>query len=114
MNDPSASPVAKPLGGAHAATLWPSSGAMGKIAPPEMISEIERAWAETFRYAAERSPFYRELLKEFRSVPRLEQVLPINKHVLSERNLDFLCVPRCKVQLFYFNGIVCACNSAGV
>src|SRR5438105_3498533 len=70
---------------------------MGKIGPPEMTPEIERAWIETFRYAAERSPFYRELLKEFRSVPRLEQVRPIDKHLLSERNLDFLCVPRERV-----------------
>jgi phenylacetate-CoA ligase len=52
------------------------------------------AWASTFRYAAEHSPYYRELFKGMTGVPRLEEVPPVDKRVVSERNLDFLCVPR--------------------
>jgi phenylacetate-CoA ligase len=59
-----------------------------------MTRTFEQAWAETFRYAAERSPFYREMFRGMNGVPSLEQVPIVDKRVLSERNLDFLCVPR--------------------
>jgi len=59
-----------------------------------MPRSFEQNWTDTFRYAAERSPFYRELFREIGSVPPLEQLPLIDKSVLSKRNLDFLCVPR--------------------
>src|SRR5207249_2248424 len=46
---------------------WPSGGAMVKIGPPEMIPEIERAWAETFRYAA-RSKMFSIMSQQFRAM----------------------------------------------
>jgi phenylacetate-CoA ligase len=62
-----------------------------------MTRTFEQTWAEAVHYAAERSPFYRELFGHWRGVPPLEQVPPVDKRVLSERNLDFLCVPRSRV-----------------
>ena len=59
-----------------------------------MPRSFEQNWTDTFRYVAERSPFYRELFREIGSVPPLEQLPLIDKSVLSKRNLDFLCVPR--------------------
>ena len=58
---------------------------------------FEQNWADTFRYVAERSPFYRELFRGLNGVPPLDQVQIIDQRVLSERNLDFLCVPRERV-----------------
>jgi phenylacetate-CoA ligase len=58
-----------------------------------MTTDFEQAWAETFCYAAKRSPFYREWLRGFQGLPRLEEVPPVAKSALSRRNLDFLCVP---------------------
>lgn len=59
-----------------------------------MIRSVEQLWAETFRYAAEHSPFYRELFRGAKEVPQLASVPTVDKHIVSERNLDFLCVPR--------------------
>src|SRR5437660_983740 len=59
-----------------------------------MTGLIEQAWSETFRYATERSPFYRDLFRDINGVPRLDELPLVDKRVLSERNLDFLCVPR--------------------
>src|ERR1051325_9533708 len=59
-----------------------------------MISSLEQTWDQTFRHAAEHSPFYRELFRGMSGVPPLEQVPIIDKRAVSERNLDFLCVPR--------------------
>jgi phenylacetate-CoA ligase len=55
----------------------------------------EELWAHTFRYVAERSPYYREVLANTSKspVPGLGTIRPIDKRLLSERNLDFLCVP---------------------
>lgn len=58
---------------------------------------VEQLWAETFRHAAEHSPFYRELFRGAKDVPRLASVPTVDKRVVSERNLDFLCVPRERV-----------------
>jgi phenylacetate-coenzyme A ligase PaaK-like adenylate-forming protein len=52
---------------------------------------------ETLRYAAKHSPFYREAFRELKGIPRFEDVPIIDKRTLSERNLDFLCVPRERV-----------------
>jgi phenylacetate-CoA ligase len=52
---------------------------------------------KTLRYAAEHSPFYRELFRELKGIPRFEDVPTVDKAVLSQRNLDFLCVPRERV-----------------
>lgn len=49
---------------------------------------------ETLHYAAEHSPFYKELFRELKGIPRFEDVPTVDKKTLSERNLDFLCVPR--------------------
>lgn len=67
---------------------------MATILGQHMTQNSETAWAETFRYAAEHSRYYRELFRGLREVPRLESVPTVDKQILSERNLDFLCVPR--------------------
>ncbi|HXD51339.1 MAG TPA: AMP-binding protein [Burkholderiales bacterium] len=59
-----------------------------------MTRSFEQLWAETFRQAAERSPFYGELFRGVNRPPPLETVSLVDKKTLSERNLDFLCVPR--------------------
>src|SRR5439155_21433500 len=65
----------------------------GILAHP-MTRPFEQLWAETFRRAAERSPFYGELFRGVNRAPPLETVSLVDKKTLSERNLDFLCVPR--------------------
>jgi phenylacetate-CoA ligase len=62
-----------------------------------MTRSFEQNWAETFRYAAEHSPFYRELFRGMSDVPSLEHVPTVDKQMLSARNLDFLCVPRDRI-----------------
>ena len=57
-------------------------------------SAFQERWEATYRYAALHSPYYRELFRGSATVPRLCDVPPVDKAVLSERNLDFLCVPR--------------------
>jgi phenylacetate-CoA ligase len=59
-----------------------------------MTRAFEDLWAQTFRYAAEHSPFYRERFRGMTDVPTLESLPTVDKQILSERNLDFLCVPR--------------------
>lgn len=62
-----------------------------------MTRAVEELWAETFRHAAVRSPFYRELFRDAKAVPPLESVPTVDKLTLSRRNLDFLCVPRSEI-----------------
>lgn len=62
-----------------------------------MSATFEQQWAETFRYAAEHSPFYRELFCGVKTVPALTDVPLVDKQTVSARNLDFLCVPRERV-----------------
>jgi phenylacetate-CoA ligase len=62
-----------------------------------MTRAFEDLWAQTFRYVAEHSPFYREKFRGFEDVPALESFPTVDKQVLSERNLDFLSVPRERV-----------------
>src|ERR1044072_6716712 len=62
-----------------------------------MTRAFEDLWSQTFRYAAEHSPFYREKFRGIKDVPGLQSLETVNKNVLSERNLDFLCVPRERV-----------------
>jgi len=57
----------------------------------------EQLWADTFRHAAEHSPYYREQFRRFSAVPALTELPTVDKHVVSGRNLDFLCVPRERV-----------------
>jgi phenylacetate-CoA ligase len=59
-----------------------------------MTAGFEELWSQTFRYAADHSPFYRENFKTTQQVPPLESLPTVDKQILSERNLDFLCVPR--------------------
>jgi len=59
-----------------------------------MSSVFAQHWPETFRYAKKYSPFYREQFQKFKRVPRLEALPTVDKRVLSERNADFLSVPR--------------------
>ena len=59
-----------------------------------MTRAFEDLWSQTFRYAAEHSPFYREKFRGIKDTPALESLPTVDKQVLSERNLDFLCVPR--------------------
>jgi phenylacetate-CoA ligase len=60
-------------------------------------TDFQRAWEATYRQAARHSPYYRELFRGATEVPRLSDVPTVDKTVLSERNLDFLCVPRERV-----------------
>ncbi len=62
-----------------------------------MNSVREKLWAETFRHAAEHSPFYREMFRGRSAPPPLTSVATVDKKIVSERNLDFLCVPRERV-----------------
>ena len=59
-----------------------------------MTPSTEQLWAATFAYSKERSPFYREWLRDWPDAPPLNQVPLVDKRTLSERNLDFLSVPR--------------------
>jgi phenylacetate-CoA ligase len=62
-----------------------------------MMPAARQLWPTAFRYAAEHSPFYRELFRGTTDVPVLETLPLVDKRVLSERNLDFLSVPRDQV-----------------
>ncbi len=62
-----------------------------------MTRAFDQLWAETFRHAAEHSPFYREQFRGWKDVPALAALPTVDKKVVSERNLDFLCVPRAQV-----------------
>jgi len=59
-----------------------------------MIGDAQERWRETFGYARKHSPFYREWLRKFRKAPALEKIRPIDKAIVSRRNLDFVAVPR--------------------
>jgi len=59
-----------------------------------MTRAFEDLWAQTFRYTAEHSPFYREKFRGIKDLPALQSLPTVDKQLLSERNLDFLCVPR--------------------
>jgi phenylacetate-CoA ligase len=62
-----------------------------------MRRSFDELWSATFRYAALHSPYYRELFRGMKGIPALESIPTCDKGVLSERNLDFLCVPRQRV-----------------
>ncbi len=62
-----------------------------------MSKTVDQLWAETFRHAAECSPYYRELFRGRKDAPALASVPLLDKETLSARNLDFLCVPRERV-----------------
>lgn len=62
-----------------------------------MTRPFDELWSETFRHAAEHSPFYREVFRGMKTPPAFDQVPPVDKQTLSARNLDFLCVPRERV-----------------
>jgi len=62
-----------------------------------MSRSFDELWSETFRHAAEHSPFYREVFRGVNSVPVLCTVPLVDKEILSARNLDFLCVPRGRI-----------------
>jgi phenylacetate-CoA ligase len=62
-----------------------------------MNLDFEKLWTATYRYAAMHSPFYREQFRGAKAVPPLTEVSTVDKRVLSERNEDFLCVPRERV-----------------
>jgi phenylacetate-CoA ligase len=70
---------------------------MVSIDRQNMTHTFEKAWDETFRYAAERSPYYRALFHGLRDVPPLHELPCLDKRMLSEQNLNFLCVPRERV-----------------
>jgi phenylacetate-CoA ligase len=62
-----------------------------------MKRSFDQLWAETYRHAAARSPYYRESFRGLDGVPALESLPTVDKRTVSERNLDFLCVPRERV-----------------
>jgi phenylacetate-CoA ligase len=62
-----------------------------------MSFALAKHWPETFRYAKKHSPFYREQFRKFKNVPRLADLPTVDKTILSERNLDFLCVPKKRI-----------------
>jgi len=59
-----------------------------------MRRSFDELWPATFRYAAMHSPYYRELFRGMKGIPTIETIPTCDKNVLSERNLDLLCVPR--------------------
>src|SRR5262245_6009898 len=64
---------------------------------PGTPASFQSHWEATYRYVSRHSPYYRELFGGAAGIPRLEDVPPVDKAVLSARNLDFLCVPRARV-----------------
>jgi phenylacetate-CoA ligase len=62
-----------------------------------MNLDFEKLWTATYRYAAMHSPFYRGQFRGAKAVPLFTEVPTVDKRVLSERNEDFLCVPRERV-----------------
>lgn len=62
-----------------------------------MTQDFNKLWPETFRYAAEHSPFYRNLFRKFSAVPELSVLPTLGKETVSEHNLEFLCVPQERV-----------------
>ena len=62
-----------------------------------MTTHFNQLWAETFRHAAEHSPYYREMFRGMKAVPPLTEVATVDKAILSARNLDFICVPHERV-----------------
>ncbi len=60
-------------------------------------TDLQSRWEATYRYAARHSPYYRELFRDQTDVPGLADVPTVNKAILSERTLDFLCTPRERV-----------------
>lgn len=62
-----------------------------------MKRSFDQLWAETFQYAKENSPFYGQSFSAMNGVPSFDAVPTVDKAVLSERNLHFLCVPRERV-----------------
>src|SRR5687767_8700342 len=62
-----------------------------------MTRSFEQLWAETLHHAKMHSPFYREALRGLSVAAPLTQAPLLDKKTLSERNLDFLCVPRDRV-----------------
>lgn len=61
------------------------------------MSALETFWPETFSYAKKHSPFYRKLFRGVEGIPALEDLPTVDKKALSERNADFLCVPRQRI-----------------
>ncbi|MEK7781482.1 MAG: AMP-binding protein [Verrucomicrobiota bacterium] len=59
-----------------------------------MTRSFEQLWAETLHHAKMHSPFYRESLRGLNTSSPLTHAPLLDKKTLSERNLDFLCVPR--------------------
>jgi len=47
-----------------------------------MTGSLEKAWSETFLYAAEFSPFYRELFHGMKAVPRIDELPLVDKQTL--------------------------------
>lgn len=62
-----------------------------------MTRPFDQLWSETFCHAAEHSPYYRDLFRGMKPTPSLTEIPTVDKTILSERNLDFLCVPREKI-----------------
>lgn len=59
-----------------------------------MTRSFEQLWAETLHHAKMHAPFYRESLRGLNISAPLTHAPVLDKKTLSERNLDFLCVPR--------------------
>jgi phenylacetate-CoA ligase len=76
---------------------WSFGGGVRSIRETQVSKTVDQLWAETFRHAAEYSPYYRELFRGRKDAPALASVPLLDKETLSARNLDFLCVPRERV-----------------
>lgn len=59
-----------------------------------MTRSFEQLWAETLHHAKMHAPFYHEALRGLDVSAPLTRAPLLDKKTLSERNLDFLCVPR--------------------
>jgi len=58
-----------------------------------MTRSFDHLWFTAFRYAAMHSPYYREVFHGLKGIPALTAIAPCDKHILSARHPDFLCVP---------------------
>src|SRR5262249_598530 len=75
----------------------PTGCRMGIIPVSEMTRTVQESWEETYRYAVENSPFYREIARSSKTVPAFHEMQLLDKQVLCERAQDFLCIPLSKV-----------------
>ena len=74
------------------------------LSASDIAARQQTAWADTFRYAAVRSPFYQEHFRRAGLSPRqpvplneISRIPPVDKTTVSENPDAFLCVPQSRI-----------------